>query len=678
MRKPHSIPVFVLISIIVGTLLGFHFEVSISLLLSVFLACFLLCVFAFWKANRMLFQNLLFGISTFLFILLFGMLNVSLHQPKNQENHYIHHLSEEKMNFEVQIVDVLKPNLFYDNYVAEIHFLDQNPVKGKILLSISNDSLEKPLEIDQILIFHTDLQSIFKPLNPYQFDYSKYMSNKHIFKQAKIDISEAILLSNPHKSWKGKAAKIRNKISENLRDSGFAPDQIALMEAFILGQRNELSPETFMRFSEAGVVHVLAVSGLHVGIILFFLNWILKPLNFLPNGKIIRSILAVLLLWAYAYLAGMSPSILRATTMFSFLSLGLFFKRQVFTINMLCLSAIVLLIFNPNNLYEVGFQLSYSAVLSILLFYKKLMFFFPRKNKVLYYFGSLISVTLSAQLGVLPLSLFYFHQFPALFFISNLVIVPALGWILGGGVLIIILTFFTTIPGVIVKLYGLVLDLLQGFVYFIAEQSSFLFKHIYFSITLLILMSLSIGLLAAVLLLKNKMKYAILFLLSIIVLQITYIIETRNLKNIQSFYVFHQSRYTALAFQDQQKLILMSNFPENKDPIFLKSIRDAMGIQHQFKTDSIEDFYDLGKEKFLIIDSTEVWQLPEKVESLTILLRNSPKINLDRVVDSLQPQRIIADGSNFKSYVSRWNSSCENKKIPFHYTGEKGAYRYDF
>src|SRR5690625_1721072 len=115
----------------------------------------------------------------------------------------------------------------------------------------------------------------------------------------------------------------------------------------------------------------------------------------------------------------MSPFILRAVTMFSFLSLGLIFKRRIFSINMLCLSALVLLMVNPNFILEIGFQLSYTAVLSILVFYKKIEQIFPRQNLFFRKAFGLISVTLVVQLGVLPLSLFYFDFFPVMFFISN-------------------------------------------------------------------------------------------------------------------------------------------------------------------------------------------------------------------------------------------------------------------
>lgn len=677
MRKPHAIPVFVMISLIIGILLGFCFPLELSVLLWIFGGSLLFFLFLFIHTRFRLFQNSSFAISAFVLILSLGMLNVSVHQPDFRADHYLHQDFDQEVKMEVEVLEVLKSNAFYHNYIAKLHFINQQPAQGKILLSIAKDSVYE-LKEEERLLFYGNLESIIKALNPYQFDYSSYMANKHVFKQAKIHSAEVMIRSPEKEGLRGKAAKIRKQIHENLVDSGFSTAQIALMEAFILGQRKELTHETYTKFSEAGVVHILAVSGLHVGIILYFLNWILKPLTYLPKGKWMRSFIAVILLWFYAYLVGMTPSVMRAVTMFSFLSMGMVFKRRVFTLNMLCLSALVLLIVNPHNLFEVGFQLSYCAVLSILLFYHKLMILFPRKNKVLHKIGSLFSVTLAAQLGVLPLSLYYFHQFPGLFFVSNLLIVPALGGILGGGILIILFSFLFPIPGFIIKIYGIVLDSLQGLVNFIAEKDDFLFKNLYFSLNLLVISAVSIGLLAALLHLKNKIKYLAFFLISLIVFQLIFLMETKQIQQQRSFYVFHQSRYSALGYQENQQIFWMGNLPEHQTPSFAKPIQDAMGIRQISKLDAFHDFYDLGENQLLIIDSLGIWEIHNSLKFVDILLRDSPQINLERVLDSLQPKLVIADGSNYKSLINRWQQTCQEKNIPFHHTGEKGALQYNF
>src|SRR5699024_3301213 len=607
-------------------------------------------------------------------LFLLGFINTKWHQPQQNLQHYIHQDLKEKVNLEIVIKEVLKPNVFQENYIAEIQTLNQQKTQGKILLSIQKDSLSKTFKVEDHLVLYAELKDIYQSLNPYQFDYADFMAKKQVLKQAQIQFDEIIFFSSEAESFSKKAEKIRNRIHDNLVNAGFSNTQISLMEALILGQRKQLSKETYTQFSQAGVVHVLAVSGLHVGVLLYFLLLLFKPLIYLPYGKIIRSLLLILILWIYAYLVGMTPSILRAVTMFSFLSLGLFFKRKVFSLNMLCLSALVLLIINPNNILEIGFQLSYSAVLSILLFYRKIQEIFPFKSKFLQKIIGFISVTLAAQLGVLPLSLFYFHQFPGLFLVSNLLIVPFLGIILGVGVFVIIWSSFSKIPIQIVEIYGGILEVLQKVVSWVAEKDNFLFQHIYFSSNMLILSFLMIGIIAAILHLKSKL-YIFLLGVNIMIFQLVYLYEFHQISSLNSFYIFHQNRNSVLGFQQGKKLYIFTDFPADQELYFLEGFQNKMGINQVDFSDSVRNYYEKDNFSLQVIDSSGIWKLPAEIQTKNILLRKSPKINLDRVLDSLKPQRVIADGSNYKSDVERWKKSCIEKDISFHYTGENGAFQ---
>ncbi len=639
----------------------------------VFGVSFLLLIFTYFTVKNHIFQNYFFGISAFVVILSLGFINTKWHQPDYDSTHYLHQKIAEKTKIQVVVKQVLKANAFQDNYIAEVRNINHQTANGEILLSVYKDSIAKKIEVDDKLILFTDLSNIYQSLNPYQFDYAEFMSKKKIYKQAQVNPEEVIFLSAEEKTLAGKAEKIRNTIHQNLVKSKFSSSQISLMEALLLGQRSRLSKETYTQFSEAGVVHVLAVSGLHVGVLLYFLMFLFKPLIYFPKGKIIRSVVLISLLWVYAYLVGMTPSILRAVTMFSFLSLGLFFKRKIFTLNMLCLSALVLLFINPNNILEIGFQLSYSAVLSILLFYKKIQAVFPFKHKFLQKISGFISVTLAAQLGVLPLSLFYFHQFPGLFIISNLLIVPFLGIILGMGVFVIVVSHFMQLPVFIVKIYGGILDLLQAVVNWVATKDDFLFKHIYFSPKMLILSIIIIGLAAVIL--HRKSKIAVFLLpLAIISLQLIYIYDFIELSKLKSFYIFHQNRNSVLGFQHGKNFQLITDFPKKKEFIFLEGLQNEMGINQMKYSTDLQNYYQLKDFSLQIIDSSGIWKLPAEIETKTVLLRQSPKINLDRVLDSLKPQQVIADGSNYKSYVKRWEKTCDDKEISFHYTGKEGAF----
>lgn len=671
MRKPHALPVFITVSFISGILAGFYWKPDLQLLYWIFGGGFLIFLLAFFRAKRLFFQDNLFAVTTFIVFVTLGAINTQLHQPENIQNHYLHKEYSESALMKIKVLEVLKSSKYQHNYVAEVESWKDESTEGKILLSIQRDSTFEGLAVDERLYLESSLTDIFKPLNLYQFDYAKYMASKNILKQVRVSADEILISSTEISSLRGRAATFRSKVKENLERSNFSTEQISLIEALLLGQKRELSKDTYSKFADAGVVHVLAVSGLHVGVLLYFLIILLKPLLYLPKGKIIRSCLLIILLWVYAFIVGLSPSILRAVTMFSFLSLGLFFQRKVFSINMLCLSALVLLMVNPNNILAVGFQLSYAAVLSILLFYKKLMVVFPERNSFLKKIGGLISVTLSAQLGVLPLSLYYFHQFPGLFFVSNLLIVPFLGIILGAGVLVILGSSFMKLPLILVEIYGGILDVLQMTVNWVADKDDFLFKHIYFSPSMLILAVVLIGLLAATLHLKSKI-YRWLLPVVVVLLQLVYVYEYHEIAEMKQVYIFHQNRASVLGFHQGKELEIASSGVNDKGWYFEKGMQDALGIKNLEYSGGLKSYYKIDDFELLVIDSTGTWEVPPKVYPTAILLSSSPKINLERVLDSLKPKRVIADGSNYKNMVRRWEQTCVDKKIPFHYTGEKG------
>src|SRR5690625_595270 len=676
MKKPFSLAVFVSASFIGGTLAGFFLKPDFSFLIFWLGISFLFFIGFYFRAKRLDFSDIWFGIAGILFLFCLGSFNTFSHQPENDSHHYIHQEVEESSLLLVKVIEKLKSNIFSDNYIVEIQEFNERKVRGKALMSVQKDSISD-FEIDDQFYTIANLTEIPSALNPHQFDYSAYMAKKKIYKQIRTSSDQLIKVAKEKRTLRGRAAKVRKQIKLDLVKNGFSADQISLMEALLLGQRTELSRETYSQFADAGVVHILAVSGLHVGILLYFLMFLLKPLLYLPKGRILRTVLLILFLWIYAYIAGMSPSILRAVTMFSFLSLGLIFKRRIFSINMLCLSALVLLMVNPNFILEIGFQLSYTAVLSILVFYKKIEQIFPRQNLFFRKAFGLISVTLAAQLGVLPLSLFYFHQFPGMFFISNLLIIPFLGIILGSGVMIMVLSHFFVLPELLVKIYGGVLDLLQLSVQWIAGKENLVFRHIYFSTTMFILSVFIIGLLALIFYKRNNV-YKILLVISILFFVIIEFFENQHIAKSSYFYVFHQNQQTLLGFQQGKKLQLNSDKDIVETPFAVKGLQDAFGIKKIETSAPLQNYYHLEDYRMLVIDSLGIFQLPFKVDISDILLSGSPKVNLERILDSIQPSRVIADGSNYKSLVERWEQTCIKKEIPFYYTGAEGSFSLKF
>jgi len=382
----------------------------------------------------------------------------------------------------------------------------------------------------------------------------------------------------------------------------------------------------------------------------------------------------VCILWSFAILSGLSASVVRAVTMFTAIVVASHFNRQTNTLQVLTISMFFLLLCKPHFLFDVGFQLSYAAVFAIVWLqplWKKL---WNPKSFVPKSFWSLLTVSFSAQLGVLPLSLYYFHQFPGLFFIANLTIIPVLGMILIFGIVVIILAYFQLLPAFLSSMYSFIIQQMNRFVSWIASNDQFVFDEIFVSFCQMIGCYLVIIAFAQYFHLP-KGKQLKVALCSILVCQGLWIFDRfQQTPTEDSLTVFHQTKTSILARQKGTSLHVFHNLDRIA---FAKNYVIKNQIEQQYiatvSFDSLQNIFSLNNSFLLRIDSLGVYSIPE-LKPDYVLLTNSPKINLNRMIDSLQPKYIIADGSNYRSYVKRWKLAAEKQKIPFHDTREKGFF----
>ncbi len=309
---------------------------------------------------------------------------------------------------------------------------------GKMLIYLQNDSLSEALKHGDLVLFNARLNPISAPMNPSEFNYQRYMHFHQISHQAYVR-SDAWKLVNRGAGIIRIAHDAQKAIIDVLEHYGVTDRELAIVSALLVGYKHHLSSDQVSAFASAGAMHVLAVSGLHVGIIFLILNMLLKPLLKVRFGKIMKAILLLLLLWSYAAITGLSPSVSRACTMFSFVIVGQVIYRHTSIFNTIATSAVFLLIINPFYIVEVGFQLSYLAVLGIVLLQPRIYELWKPKYWLVEKIWAITAVSIAAQLATFPLGLLYFHQFPNYFLLSNLVVIPAATVILSVGIALVFL-----------------------------------------------------------------------------------------------------------------------------------------------------------------------------------------------------------------------------------------------
>ena len=621
-------------------------------------------------------HSLYFALALIFASISLGILTNSLHDSKQDNNHFLKYTKESKPTYDLQIVLLqrLKPTLYAERYIAEISSVDGQQSSGKVLVTFSKENFTDSISIGSVFRTNTEIKLHNPPLNPDSFDYGKYLATKSIHAQVSVSPDQIQLRKTPSKNPRYYADNLRKRIITNLAKSGFPQREIPIISALFLGQQQDISAEVLRDYQLAGAVHILSVSGLHVGFILLFINFLLKPLPKNKVSNLIRLFITIILLWTFALLAGLSPSVVRSVTMFSFVACGLLLRRQTNIYYILLLSIFVILLVEPAFIFDVGFQLSYTTLFFIIWLQPKLRKIWKPKNKILKYINDLLAVSIAAQLGALPLSIYYFHQFPGLFFVTNLLIIPILTIVMFLGIIVLILAALNFVPFYPMKILSEAVKFINYTINKIAAQEEFLFTNIPFNKYLLITSYLVIVTLILLIYKRNYYRLTAL-LISIICIQSAAIITKKNVQSTSEFLVFHKTASTIIASRVGQKATIFTSDSIASNIFDNRSINGYL-VNNFIKKPTIKplsNVYTFRAKRILIIDSLAVY--PKKTSVDILIITKSAKINFERALAELRPKIVVADGSNYKSQVKIWEATALKQKIPFHKTSEEGFFR---
>ncbi|MFV5691105.1 ComEC/Rec2 family competence protein [Flavobacterium sp. LT1R49] len=616
-----------------------------------------------------------FGISTYVLSFFIGATTLIVHTDYFQKSNYIHYSSifEKPHLILVTLREKLKSSTFNDRYIATVNRIDKTENTGRIILNIRKDSLNHQFEIGTPLRIKGTLYKNSPPNNPNQFDYSKYLENKQIYAQLYADAAEISVGSKMEKNIWYYTSRLRTKIIHNLEKNNFHKTELNVAVALIMGQQQDISPEIIRDYQYAGAVHILSVSGLHIGFILLFVTYILKPLPNTKKGSFIKLIIILASLSLFGLIAGLAPSVVRSVVMFSFVAIGTHLRRSVNIYHTLLVSVLLILLFQPTFLFDVGFQLSYIALFFIIWLQPLLASIWLPKNKISKYIWDILTVSFAAQIGTLPLSIYYFHQFPGLFFVTNLIIIPLLSLIMVLGVFVMVLAAFGCVPLLLSKPLEWSIFYLNKIINSIASLEQFIIQNISFNLYFLI--SFYLIIISTVFWFKKpSFTKLAMVLISIIVLQISYIKNESDVKNQKEWIVFNSKKNTLITERNGEAVTLYAN-----DSILKASPKNniltsyLVGNFSTLKTKKrIQNTAFFNGKKILILDSLGIYTINIKPDIL--LLTQSPKINLERLFQTVKPGIVIADASNYKTVQKYWKATCNKQKIPFHATGEKGFY----
>jgi competence protein ComEC len=620
------------------------------------------------------------GILINAFILSCGMLRVN--QTTIKSSHDITSIKDSSLLW-IVIDEPLSEKLSSYKTVALIKKVDgaeSVSVGEKILVYLKKENTTSKLTYGDQLLFKSNLKPVKGMGNPAAFDYGKYCNLQGIRQQVYLTSSNFIQIprkeTNLLKSW---LYSSQQKIVSILQKYVPATES-GMAEALLIGYKEDLDKSLVQSYSNTGVVHIIAISGLHLGLIYALLAGICTILR--VRKPILKAGIIITGLWTFSLLAGAGPSILRSAVMFTFIVAGKNLKREIPIFNSLAASAFALLCYNPMWLWDVGFQLSYAAVTSLVLFYKPVYgcLYFP--NKLLDNLWKLNAVTIAAQLLTLPLTLFYFHQFPNMFLFTNLATVPLSSGILLMEILLCTISFIQPLATISGLLVFWMIRLMNFFVIYFEKFPGALWENLQLDIYQVVLMY--IGICCAIIWLKHRSKPGLYFLL----------LSAMGFVCIRSWSFYNASM--------QQKLIVY-NIPSHHAIDFIKGRRfyfdgddgienDLSLINFHIKPSRIwqrvagnetseilisdeDGILFFGGKRILLVDTSLRGHFTKSKPTLDIvILSANAKVSIADIMSQFSVKLLVFDSSNNNFSIKKWQQQCEELAIPFYSVPDKGAF----
>ena len=555
---------------------------------------------------------------------------------------------------------------------------------GKLLIYFSKENITQlPKYGDKILITG-GLQIIKNAGNPGGFDYSRYMAFQQTFYQVFLKPNKFELLNvNSQNRLYAFIYNARSYVISVLQQFVKGDKKVTgIAEALLIGYKQDLDKDVVQAYSNTGVVHIIAISGMHLGLIYAVLVWIFLRLPIIKRNTVIRVVVILLCLWIFSLITGGSASVLRSAVMFTCILIGKEFFKQASIYNSLATSAFLLLCYDPFLLWDVGFQLSYCAVIGIVWLQKPVQNLFYAKNTYLRYLWQLCSVTIAAQVLTLPICIYYFHQIPTLFLLTNLICVPLSTLILFAEILLIVVSPFPLIASAFGKFIYVLTWLMNLIIDRCNKLPLSLIDKIYATPYTTFFLYLFVFTAVAGLLRYNK-KLILGSLVFFLFFMGIWSYGKINLMQQKKIIVYNVSRHTAIDFVESGKYFFVGDDDLKKDGALqnfnLKPARVSLQIsEHVGMLNSMQhskylwQFY--GK-KIMLIDSALSFEtLQNKILLDVLLITKNANVDIAHITSAVSPRCIVFDASNSLWKIAKWKKQCSLLHLPCFITAEQGAF----
>lgn len=567
--------------------------------------------------------------------------------------------------------------------VLRVHANGWREKEGKLVLYLSKDDFHHPFEYGDVLLIKGKPDVPEGPANPGEFDYRAFLALKNIYHRDFLREGEVLKTGHaPPNRFMAFAFRGRQWAESTLKRFIKGSREQAIASALVLGVTDGLDNQLLGAYAATGSMHILAVSGLHVSILYLLLVWILRPLDRLPWGRWFVALAALCTLWLYAFVTGLSPSVLRAVTMFSFFALARPWARSTNIYNTLAVSAFCLLLFDPFLICSVGFQLSYLAVLGIVCLYPRILALWEPQHLFTTRIWKMSAVSIAAQITTFPLGLLYFHQFPNYFLLSNLLVVPLSSVVLVSGLMVLGASFFSALAAVLGYGLQLAIRLLNAIVFTLEGLPFSVTENIYISPLQCVIMVFFI---MALLALTHYRKYQYALLAFALVVAFTTLQWLHFFREIDTrkFTVYSVPGHSVIDLIDRGQAFFladsMSAQASEKIRYHIAPNRLMAGVRRIDARPAVFRSLNGGTligwhgKKILLVTGRS-FDVPAGLRVDWMIISHNALEDVRRIAEGIKCEKVVLDSSNSFFFASRFLQAAKLYKLDVHSVLHQGAF----
>lgn len=565
------------------------------------------------------------------------------------------------------------------NFVC--HQLRCMPVIGRVLLYFPKDSTLSLQRGDEIL-FSRQVELIRNSGNPGAFDYRRYTAFNDIYFQVYLNRGDFTVARRHGTSWlSGLLQSARDRIVAILRCYIHGERERGLAEALLIGYKEDLDKNLLQSYANTGVVHIIAISGLHLALVYWILNLFLSPLRKKKAFKWPAAFMIITCLWLFSILSGSSPSVLRSAVMFTCVVIGQNLYRPASIYNTLAASAFLLLCYNPFWLWDAGFQLSYAAVLSIVIFMRPIYQLLYFKNKIADMTWNLVAVTLSAQVLTTPVAIYYFHKFPVFFLIGNMAAVPLSSIVLLGELLLSAIAFFPAAADLVGKAVSALIWLMNSCVTTVEAMPYSTWNGLQISFVQLLLLYIALG--GVALWMLHNIKWAVYASLAALLAFVSLrTISFYQCSQQQKMIVYNVSRSTAIDFIEGRNFAYFGDSAVQTNAALSNFFLVPSRVQHRVSSanplrtmHASNNLLLFGNKVILLVDENIKSQpATGRLNADIAIISRSARVNLPFLLSVTEFPQIVIDSSVPTWKSLKWKQECAAAGIKCHSTAADGAF----